>query len=194
MSGYSVTVEWRCFNSTLHAGKVAAYVNLCLAISAQAIAQRIASPLCSSVLFFLPVDFITLLIPSPGPVTLQVGQQMVTGVLEFIPIESQAHQPNSEGEQLENIWYEGFEEHGSNRRDHYNGSRYYALNLHSTFYRGTVEWRCFNSTLHAGKVAAYVNLCLDGCCHVLQNLHTRYFPIASGRLFRLRIMSGPAEA
>ena len=34
------TVEWRCFNSTLHAGKVAAYVNLCLAISAQAIAQR----------------------------------------------------------------------------------------------------------------------------------------------------------
>ena len=36
----------------------------------------------------------------------------------------------------------------------------YALNLHSVFYSGTVEWRCFNSTLHAGKVAAYVNLCL----------------------------------
>ena len=36
----------------------------------------------------------------------------------------------------------------------------YALNLHSVFYRGTVEWRCFNSTLHAGKIAAYVNLCL----------------------------------
>ena len=34
------------------------------------------------------------------------------------------------------------------------------MNLHSVFYRGTVEWRCFNSTLHAGKVAAYVNLCL----------------------------------
>ena len=28
------------FNSTLHAGRAAAYVNLCLAISAQAIAQR----------------------------------------------------------------------------------------------------------------------------------------------------------
>lgn len=41
-----------------------------------------------------------------------------------------------------------------------NWTRYYALNLHSVFYRGTVEWRCFNSTLHAGKVAAYVNLCL----------------------------------
>ena len=62
--------------------------------------------------------------------------------------------------QLENIWYEGFEDDDQNRNDHYNKSRYYALNLHSTFYRGTVEWRCFNSTLHAGKVAAYVNLCL----------------------------------
>ena len=62
--------------------------------------------------------------------------------------------------QLENIWYDGFEDNYHNRHDHYNGSRYYALNLHSVFYRGTVEWRCFNSTLHAGKVAAYVNLCL----------------------------------
>ena len=58
--------------------------------------------------------------------------------------------------QLERVWYEGNVEN----TDHYNWTRYYALNLHSVFYRGTVEWRCFNSTLHAGKVAAYVNLCL----------------------------------
>ena len=58
--------------------------------------------------------------------------------------------------QLEQVWYEGNVEN----TDHYNWTRYYALNLHSVFYRGTVEWRCFNSTLHAGKVAAYVNLCL----------------------------------
>lgn len=58
--------------------------------------------------------------------------------------------------QLEQVWYEGSVEN----TDHYNWTRYYALNLHSVFYRGTVEWRCFNSTLHAGKVAAYVNLCL----------------------------------
>ena len=57
---------------------------------------------------------------------------------------------------LESIWYEG----DISARDHYNWTRYYALNLHSVFYRGTVEWRCFNSTLHAGKVAAYVNPCL----------------------------------
>ena len=53
--------------------------------------------------------------------------------------------------QLEEIWYEGYD--GS--REHYNWTRYYALNLHSVFYRGTVEWRCFNSTLHAGRAAAY---------------------------------------
>ena len=57
---------------------------------------------------------------------------------------------------LEEIWYEG----DVGRREHYNWTRYYALNLHSVFYRGTVEWRCFNSTLHAGRAAAYINLCL----------------------------------
>ena len=62
--------------------------------------------------------------------------------------------------QLEDIWYEGFENDGRTRHDHYNKSRYYALNLHSVFYRGTVEWRCFNSTLDPAKAAAYVNLCL----------------------------------
>ena len=58
--------------------------------------------------------------------------------------------------QLEQVWYEG----DVADREHYNWTRYHALNLHSVFYRGTVECRCFNSTLHAGKVAAYVNLCL----------------------------------
>ena len=57
---------------------------------------------------------------------------------------------------LESVWYEG----NNGSYEHYNDTRYYALNLHSVFYRGTVEWRCFNSTLHAGRAAAYVNLCL----------------------------------
>lgn len=43
---------------------------------------------------------------------------------------------------------------------HYHESRYHALNLHSLWYRGTVEFRLFNSTLHAGEVRAYLNLCL----------------------------------
>jgi hypothetical protein len=57
---------------------------------------------------------------------------------------------------LENIWHEG----DVKSYEHYNQTRYYALNLHSVFYRGTVEFRMFNATLHAGRVAAYVNLCL----------------------------------
>ncbi len=57
---------------------------------------------------------------------------------------------------LENIWYEG----DIGKTSHYNWTRYYALNLHSVFYRGTVEWRCFNSTLNPDRAAAYVNLCL----------------------------------
>lgn len=61
---------------------------------------------------------------------------------------------------LEDIWYAGFEDEELTRHHHYNKSRYYALNLHSTFYRGTVEFRCFNSTLDPALAAAYVNLCL----------------------------------
>lgn len=57
---------------------------------------------------------------------------------------------------LESIWYGG----NTQRHDHYHWTRYYALNLHSVFYRGTVEFRCFNATLHAGRARAYVNLCL----------------------------------
>ena len=57
---------------------------------------------------------------------------------------------------LKREWYEGFD--GSH--DHYNWTRYYALNLHSVFYRGTLEWRCFESTLHAGKVRANITLAL----------------------------------
>ena len=37
------------------------------------------------------------------------------------------------------LWYEGFENDGRTRHDHYNKSRYYALNLHSVFYRGEGE-------------------------------------------------------
>lgn len=58
---------------------------------------------------------------------------------------------------LEDIWYDGSYEE---RSAHYNNTRYYALNLHSVFSKGTVEFRCFNATLHAGRARAYINLCL----------------------------------
>ena len=59
-------------------------------------------------------------------------------------------------ERLKQEWYGG----GDGSHDHYNWTRYYALNLHSVFYRGTLEWRCFESTLHAGKVRANITLAL----------------------------------
>ncbi len=55
------------------------------------------------------------------------------------------------------VWYAGY---GGDRNAHYNSSRYHAVNLHAVFTKGTVEFRYFNSTLHAGKVKAYVQFCL----------------------------------
>lgn len=63
---------------------------------------------------------------------------------------------NTTMERLKWEWYEGSDESD----EHYNWTRYYALNLHSVFYRGTLEWRCFESTLHAGKVRANITLAL----------------------------------
>jgi hypothetical protein len=57
---------------------------------------------------------------------------------------------------VRNIWYNG--EDGANQ--HYHESRYHALNLHSVWQKGTIEFRCFNSTTHAGKIKAYIQLCL----------------------------------
>lgn len=62
-------------------------------------------------------------------------------------------------EEFSRIWYR--EQHAeSTRNQHYNTSRYHMLNLHSQFYRGTIEYRLFNSTLHAGKVKAYIQMVL----------------------------------
>ena len=57
---------------------------------------------------------------------------------------------------MRHIWYNG----ASRQRDHYDDSRYHCLNLHSVFQKGTVEFRLFNGTTHAGKIKAYIQLCL----------------------------------
>ena len=46
------------------------------------------------------------------------------------------------------------------RSQHYNASRYHMLNLHAVFTKGTVEFRLFNGTMHAGKIKTYIQLCL----------------------------------
>jgi hypothetical protein len=57
---------------------------------------------------------------------------------------------------LNRLWYNGLDA----SRSHYDDSRYHALTLHSVFSKGTIEFRLFNSTLHAGEVKAYIQLCL----------------------------------
>ena len=60
--------------------------------------------------------------------------------------------------QLADIWYS---EYGAeNRNRHYHSSRYHGLNLHSTFTKGTIEFRLFNGTMHAGKIKSYIVFCL----------------------------------
>ena len=60
--------------------------------------------------------------------------------------------------QIESIWYENYT---GSRSGRYHNSRYHFLNLHSFFHGNhTVELRGFNSTLHAGKIRAYIVLAL----------------------------------
>ena len=59
-------------------------------------------------------------------------------------------------DELESIWYNG----RGGRYHHYDDTRYHGLNLHSVFSKGTIEFRLFNSTLHAGRVKTYIQLCL----------------------------------
>jgi hypothetical protein len=64
--------------------------------------------------------------------------------------------------EAERIWYspanDNYEDGISH--EHYNATRYHGINLHSYFTKGTVEFRLFNSTLHIGKIKAYIQFCL----------------------------------
>lgn len=42
---------------------------------------------------------------------------------------------------------------------HYHGSRYQLVNLHSYFQNKGVEFRAFNGTMHAGEIKAYIQFC-----------------------------------
>ena len=69
--------------------------------------------------------------------------------------------------ELADIWYTS-NNASSGRTQHYNDSRYHMLNLHSTFTKGTVEFRLFQfdapsngkqNGLHAGQLKSYIQLC-----------------------------------
>lgn len=76
------------------------------------------------------------------------------------------------GYDCEKVWYnsENTEYH---KNHHYDNSRYHGLNLHSLFSKGTVEFRLFNGILHAGKIRAYVVMCLAICNYCKQKSYLR---------------------
>jgi hypothetical protein len=57
---------------------------------------------------------------------------------------------------VQTAWYG----HEHARPTRYDQTRYHGLNLNSLFFRGTVEFRYFNGTLHAGEIKAYLQLVL----------------------------------
>jgi len=59
--------------------------------------------------------------------------------------------------QLNEYWYARY----NPNPQHYDSSRYHGLNLNNVSRDiGTIEFRYFNGTLHAGKIKSYVQLCL----------------------------------
>ena len=87
-------------------------------------------------------------------------------------------------DQLKDRWYRGRD--GSDY--HYDQSRYHACNLHSVFYHGTVEWRLFNSTLHAGEVKANIVLSMAISAQGINQKYTQFrkTPIGDNPAFTFR--------
>jgi len=59
-------------------------------------------------------------------------------------------------DEVNKLWYGRFNSHPM----HYDSTRYSCLNLHNVWFRGTVEFRMFEATLHAGKVKAAIQFVL----------------------------------
>ena len=87
-------------------------------------------------------------------------------------------------DRVRNVWYGGRDR----SHIHYDDTRYYALNLHAVFSKGTLEWRCFESTLHAGKVRANITLALAISAQAINQRSTQMkkTPISENPAFTFR--------
>ena len=108
-------------------------------------------------------------------------------------------------EELKRVWYSSVNDdyRGGISDEHYNSTRYHGINLHAYFTKGTVEFRLFNSTLHAGKVKAYIQFCLAMSAWAINAQNNLYFKgcssytaaqkekLMNGMLKRRLGMSGP---
>ncbi len=57
------------------------------------------------------------------------------------------------------LWY-NTAEWRNHACQHYDMSRYHLLNLHSVFQKGTIEFRAFNASLHAGEIKSFIQLAM----------------------------------
>lgn len=86
-------------------------------------------------------------------------------------------------EAAERIWYSSANDgyRGSIDHSHYNETRYHGINLHAFFTKGTVEFRLFNGTTHAGKIKAYIQFCLAMSGWAIEsNDNRKFFKNCSG--------------
>lgn len=81
-------------------------------------------------------------------------------------------------DRLAQLWY-GCTDWRPHAESHYDHSRYHACNLHAMFSKGTVEFRLFNSTLHAGEIKAYINLALAISAQAIRQKSTQLTKTAS---------------
>jgi len=59
-------------------------------------------------------------------------------------------------QEVSDAWYG----HRNTTPERYHSSRYHGVNLNSLLFRGSIEFRFFNGTLHAGEVKTYVQFAL----------------------------------
>lgn len=86
-------------------------------------------------------------------------------------------------EAAERIWYSSANDGytGTIDHQHYNPTRYHGINLHAFFTKGTVEFRLFNGTTHAGKIKAYIQFCLAMSGWAIEtNDNRKFFKDCSG--------------
>ena len=111
--------------------------------------------------------------------SLQIGERADQWCHKINPelFKAMKKQGRSSRTAAEEIWYSSVNDgySGGISHEHYNRTRYHGINLHAFFTKGTVEFRLFNGTTHAGRIKAYIQFCLAmsawsiNCDH--DNLH-----------------------
>lgn len=80
-------------------------------------------------------------------------------------------------DELGEIWYQRAA--GSFPTNHYHESRYTICNIHALFTKGTIEFRIFNGTMHAGEVKTAIQLSCALVALAKRATRTNYRPVST---------------